>query len=72
MEVGGGGWERGSGNRHWREVGKAASVRCGEVMVIPRRMGARLLGQQEWGLQGRFVCPPQIGGSSRDLLKCCF
>jgi hypothetical protein len=30
-------------------------------------MGAGLLGQQKWGLQGRFECPPQIGGSSRGL-----
>jgi len=34
-------------------------------MVTPRRMGAELLGQQEWGMQRRFGCPPQIEGSSR-------
>ena len=28
-------------------------------------MGAGLLGQQEWDLQKRFGCPPQIWGSSR-------
>ena len=46
-------------------MGEAALVRCDEVIATPRRMGAGLLGQQEWGLQGRFGCPPQIGGSSR-------
>ena len=65
MEVGGGGRERGSENQRWREMGEAAFVRCEEVIATPRRMGAGLLGQQEWGLQGRFGCPPQIGGSSR-------
>jgi len=64
-EVGGGEWERGSRDRHWRKVGEATFVWCGEVMVTPQRMGAGLLGQQEWGLQRRFGCPPQIGGSSR-------
>ena len=47
VEVGGGGRERGSGDRCCREVGEAASVWCGEVMVTPRRMVAKLLGQQE-------------------------
>ena len=46
-------------------MGEAAFVRCEEVIATPRRMGAGLLGQQEWSLQGRFGCPPQIGGSSR-------
>jgi len=35
----GGGRERGSGDRRWREVGEAASVRCGEVMATPCRWG---------------------------------
>jgi len=39
VEVGGGGRERGSGDRRWREVGEAASVRCGEVMVTPAGWG---------------------------------
>ena len=43
----GGGRERGSGDRRWRDIGEAASVRCGEVMATPRRMGVGLLGQQE-------------------------
>jgi len=43
-------------------MGEAALVRCDEVIATPRRMGAGLLGQQEWGLQGRFGCPPQIRG----------
>ena len=38
---------------------------CEEVIITPRRMGAGLLGQQEWGLQRRFGCPPQIGGFGR-------
>jgi len=46
-------------------MGEAAFVRCDEVIATPRRMGAGLLGQQEWGLHGRFGCPPQIGAFSR-------
>ena len=46
-------------------MGEAALVRCDEVIATPRRMGAGLLGQQEWGLQRRFGCPPQIGGFGR-------
>ena len=71
MEVGGGGRERDSENQRWREMGEAAFVRCEEVIATPRRMEAGLLGQQEWSLQERFMCPPQIGpifsyrGSSR-------
>jgi hypothetical protein len=53
-------------------MGEAAFVRCEEVIATPRRMGAGLLGQQEWGLQRRFGCPPQIGGSGRGLLEYCF
>jgi len=58
VKVRGGERECGSRDRRWREVGEAASVRCEEVMTTPHRMGAGLLGQQEWGLQGRFGCPP--------------
>jgi len=46
-EVGGRGREHGSGDRRWREVGEAASVRCDEVMATPRRIGVGLLGQQK-------------------------
>ena len=45
VDVGGGGREHGSGDWRWRKVGEVVSVRCGEVMVTPRRMGAELLGQ---------------------------
>jgi len=72
VEVGGGERERDSEDRCWREVGEATSVRCGEVMVIPHRMRAGLLGQQEWGLQGRFGCPLQTGGSSRGSIGVLF
>ena len=44
VEVEGGGRERGSGDRRWREVGEAASIRCEEVITTPRRMGVGLLG----------------------------
>jgi hypothetical protein len=38
-----------------------------EVIATPHRMRAEVLGQQEWGLLGRFGCPLQIGGSSTGL-----
>jgi len=41
-------------------------------MVTPRKIGARLLGQQEWGLHERFGCPPQIGDSSRGPARVLF
>ena len=45
VEVGGGGRECGSGDQRWIEVGEAAFVWCGKVMIIPRRMEAGLLCQ---------------------------
>ena len=61
VEVEGGGRERGSENQRWREMGEAAFVRCEEVTATPRRMVAELLGQQKWGLQGRFGAYPKLG-----------
>jgi hypothetical protein len=53
-------------------MGEAAFVRCEEVIATPRRMEAGLLGQQEWSLQERFMCRPQIGGSSRGPVRMLF
>jgi hypothetical protein len=36
------------------------------------RMGATLILLQEWGLEGEFGCPPQIGGSSRGSAEAAF
>jgi len=62
VKVEGGERERGSEDRRWRKVGEDTFIWCGEVIVTLQRIGAGLLGQHEWGLQGRFGCPPQIGG----------
>ena len=47
-------------------MGEAAFVRCEEVIATPRRMGAGLLGQQEWSLHRRLRALVGV------LLECCF
>ena len=56
----GGGRERSSGDRHWREVGKA--VWCGEVMATPRRMRAGVVEPTGLESAGEIWVPTQNWG----------
>ena len=53
-------------------MGEAALVRCDEVIATPRRMGAGLLGQQEWGCSEDLGAHPKLGALVGALLECCF
>lgn len=61
---------RGRGGR--RSGGWSSVCRRREGRSSARADGARVLGQHEWGLGGRFGFPPQIGGFSRDPIGAAF
>ena len=72
MEVGGGGRERGSGDRHWREMGEAASVWCGKVMATPCIMGLGCWANGNEVCRSDLGAHPKLGALVGALLECCF
>jgi len=53
-------------------VSEDASVRCGEVMATPCRMGVGVLGQKERVCRGDLGAHPKLGALVGALLECCF
>ena len=51
---------------------EAAFVWCGEVMVSPHRMGARLLGQQKWVYKEDLGARSKLETLVGALMECCF